>query len=144
MPPLGVAHRLEQLANRSEQEAAGKIQPFKYVLPLPEIFAEIAGFRESSLKVAALYAKAISHFGTEFNILHQAPIQDIRRYHHPLSVAVDRLRQDKKHFTAGYDGAHGRIWFFDKAELNTKPEQMQLFQGMSQLSDSNRRPFHYE
>jgi hypothetical protein len=54
-------------------------------------------------------------------------IQDIQRYHHQLSVAVDRLRQNKKHFTAGYDGAHGRVWFFDKTELNTKPEQMVLF-----------------
>lgn len=124
---IGVAHRVEQLANRCEQEAAGQAQPFKYVLPLPEIFAEIAGFSESSLKVAALYAKAISHFGTEFNILHQAPIQDIQHYHRQLSVAIDRLRQNKKNFTAGYDGAHGRIWFFDKTELNTKPEQMLLF-----------------
>ncbi|HRO48078.1 endonuclease Q family protein [Agriterribacter sp.] len=124
---IGVAHRVEQLANRDEQEAARQVQPFKYVLPLPEILSEITGVGESSLKVTAMYAKAIAHFGSEFNILHQAPVEDIHRYHPKLSVAIDRLRQNKKHFTAGYDGAHGRVWFFEKAELNTKPEQMLLF-----------------
>lgn len=124
---IGVAHRVQQLANRDEQEATTLIQPFKYILPLPEIFAEILGFSEDSLKVTAMYAKAISWFGTEFNILQQASIEDIQRYHHKLSVAVARLRKDEKHFTAGYDGAHGRVWFFDKAELNTRSEQMALF-----------------
>ncbi len=124
---VGVAHRVEQLANRSETEAGKQAQPFQYILPLPEIFAEILGFSEDSLKVAGAYTKAISHFGSEFNILQQVPLKDIQRYNLKLSIAIDRLRQDKKHFTAGYDGKHGRVYFFDKAELNAKPAQMAMF-----------------
>ena len=124
---IGVAHRVEQLANRSVNEAARQVQPFKYVLPLPEIFAEIMGFSEDSLKVAKRYAKAISHFGNEFSILQQLPIEDIQRYDHKLSIAIDRLRHDQKHFTAGYDGVHGRIYFFHRPELHIKSQQMALF-----------------
>lgn len=124
---IGVSHRVRQLADRSEEQALQLVQPFKYVLPLPEIFSEIMGFSEDSMKVTAAYSKSISHFGNEFNILQQIPVEDISRYHHKLSLAIDRMRKDEKHFTAGYDGKHGRISFFNKEELVDKPRQIAMF-----------------
>lgn len=128
---IGVAHRVEQLANRSIEKAGEEIQPFKYILPLPEIFAEIKGIKnDKPIKTEAIrktYSKAISCFGNEFNILHHVAIEDIQRYHPALSVAIDRLRNNQQHFTAGYDGKYGNIYFFRKNELNIKAKQMMLF-----------------
>lgn len=124
---IGVAHRVEQLADRSLPDITGQCQSFQYVLPLPEILSEIMNVSEDSKTVQRQYTKAISLFGNEFNILMQAPLQDIHRFHPTLSVAIERLRKDEKHFTAGYDGAHGRIYFFNDGELNRKSEQMALF-----------------
>ncbi len=128
---IGVSYRVEQLATRNIVEATVKVQPFKYVLPLPEILAEIAGIRSKTPieteKIQKLYSKAISRFGNEFDILHQVPIEDIRNYHYRLSVAIERMRNNEKHFTAGYDGEYGSIYFFNEGELNAKPAQMALF-----------------
>ncbi|MGH2565920.1 MAG: hypothetical protein ACRDE5_15490, partial [Ginsengibacter sp.] len=98
------------------------------VLPLPEIISEIVGFSEDSLKVKMAYTKAISAFGNEFTILHQASLNDLHNYDRKLGIAVERLREDKKHFTTGYDGIHGQISFFEENELRQlKPAQMELF-----------------
>ncbi len=124
---IGVAHRVEQLADRSAQEAENHFQPFQYVLPLPEILSEVMGFNDAGKAVKKKYAQAISRFGNEFDMLLRTPIADIRRFHPTLSLAIDRLRRDKKQVTPGYDGEHGRIRFFDGAELQRKPEQITLF-----------------
>lgn len=125
---IGTATRVEQLADRSVSEAQKLIQPFKYVLPLAEIFSEISGFSEVSNKVLKLYSKAINYFGNEFDILQKISLEDIEQYDKKLSIAISRLREDKKHFTAGYDGEYGSIFFFKENELEQmKPAQMELF-----------------
>jgi PHP family Zn ribbon phosphoesterase len=58
-----------------------------------------------------IYIKAISYFGNEFDILHRVPLEDIHRIHPILCVAVKRLHNNQKHFTAGYDREYGRIYF---------------------------------
>ncbi|MFT3703534.1 MAG: endonuclease Q family protein [Agriterribacter sp.] len=124
---IGVAHRVEQLANRIQGEAKTLAESFQYILPLSEIMAEYMGFKnDDGAKVKREYTKAITRFGNEFNMLHHAPLQDIHRFHPTLSIAIERLRKDQKHFSAGYDGEYGKIYFFNDGEL-LKPEQMALF-----------------
>lgn len=126
---IGVSLRVEQLANQNL--TLEKVQPFKYVLPLPEVFAEILNIKADvplhTKSVKELYTKAISHFGNEFDILHQVPLEDILRYNHKLSIAIERLRNNEKHFTAGYDGVYGKINFFNDGELNETQKQLSLF-----------------
>lgn len=124
---IGVAHRVEQLADRSAQEAENHFQPFQYILPLPEILSEIMGFNETSIAVKKKYAQAIAYFGNEFDMLLHTPLADIHRFHSVLSIAIDRLRRDEKQVIPGYDGKHGSVHFFDGDEQQRKPEQMTLF-----------------
>lgn len=127
---IGVSYRVEQLAT-GKAAAANAKQPFKYILPLPEIFAEIVGLHPHHAvekeRVKRLYVKAISTFGNEFNILHCAPLEDIQRHHYKLAIAIERLRSNQKNFIAGYDGEYGRINFFKEGELEEKKKQMALF-----------------
>lgn len=126
---VGVSHRVEQLATREAEAVI--TQPFKYVLPLPEVFAEILGVKASNpleaLRVAKEYAKAVSCFGNEFAILHKALLEDLERHHRKLSISIERLRNNEKRFTAGYDGRYGRIYFFEKEELKEQKKQLMLF-----------------
>ena len=124
---IGAAHRVEQLADRPAQETVNPSQPFQYILPLPELLAEIMEISDTSKAVKKKYTQAISYFGNEFDALLQAPLEDIHRFHPTLSIAIERLRKDEKYFTAGYDGEHGRVYFFDDGELHRKSEQMALF-----------------
>jgi DNA helicase-2/ATP-dependent DNA helicase PcrA len=125
---IGVGRRVEQLADRSEEEAKALIQPFKYVLPLPEIIAEIIGVKEDSKdkNVGKIYASAISCFGNEFDILQKISLTDIERHDRRLAISIARLREDKKQFTAGYDGVHGHIRFLEKKK-KPQSKQMDLF-----------------
>ena len=126
---IGASLRVEQLANQNTIQQ--NTQPFKYVLPLPDVFAEILNIKaETPLKtaqVARAYIKAISRFGNEFDLLHNIPLEDIYAYHPKLSIAIERLRNNEKHFTAGYDGIYGNILFFNDGELNKKHKQLALF-----------------
>ncbi|CAN5675441.1 hypothetical protein BH10BAC2_BH10BAC2_02610 [soil metagenome] len=125
---IGVARRVQQLADRTAEEARNHLKPFKYVLPLSEIFSEILGYSEDSQKVKQVYSRAISTLGNEFDILHNLPTKDLHRYDRKLAIAITRLREDKKHFTAGFDNTHGRIYFFNNGELRSaKPVQTTLF-----------------
>ena len=124
---IGVAHRIEQLADRCTQEAENYFQPFQYILPLPEILSEVMGFNDAGKAVKKKYTQAISRFGNEFDMLLRTPIADIHRFHPTLSLAIDRLRRDEKRVIPGYDGEHGRVRFFDGDELQRKPEQTTLF-----------------
>jgi PHP family Zn ribbon phosphoesterase len=100
-------------------------------LPLPEVLAEIKGIKNDipvkTKTVKEVYTKAISYFGNEFDILHHVSLKDIHRFHPTLSVAIERLRNNQKHITAGYDGEYGRVYFFNEDELNGKKLQMELF-----------------
>jgi len=128
---IGVSLRVEQLANQNIEFATLNTQPFKYILPLPEIYAEILNIKaEKPLDTATVttaYTKAISHFGNEFDILHEIPLDDMHRFNPKLSIAIERLRKNEKHFTAGYDGIYGKIRFFNDDELATKQTQLALF-----------------
>jgi uncharacterized protein (TIGR00375 family) len=128
---IGVSHRVEQLANKNVVESTKDVQPFKYILPLPEVLAEIKGIKNDipvkTKTIKEVYTKAISYFGNEFDILHHVSLKDIHRFHPTLSVAIERLRNNQKHFTAGYDGEYGRVYFFNEDELNGKKLQMELF-----------------
>lgn len=66
------------------------VQPFQYVLPLLEIFAEMKGIKSGkpldTKIVRDIYSKAISFFGNEFDILHDVSLEDVYRYHPKLSM----------------------------------------------------------
>ncbi|MFT4153704.1 endonuclease Q family protein [Parafilimonas sp.] len=126
---IGVSHRVQQLANCKAVKE--NIQPFKYVLPLPEIFAELLNIKSDTplhtVSVAKAYTKAIAYFGNEFDILHKVALEDIQRYYPKLATAINRLRNNEKQAVAGYDGIYGRINFFNEYELNEKQKQLALF-----------------
>jgi DNA helicase-2/ATP-dependent DNA helicase PcrA len=119
---VGVLHRVEKLADRSEEEAtppptAGEV---KSLVPLPEIMAEITGVGPSSKRVAASYDEALAKLGPELAILEDLPIEDIARTGSPLlGEAVSRLRAGRVIREAGYDGEYGVIRLFAEGELAT-------------------------
>lgn len=127
---IGVSYRVEQLATSKQEKSAIETQVFKYVLPLPEIFAEIINLKSDNAigkqKVQQSYTRAISFFGNELDILHQAPLVDIKKYNYKLSIAIERLRKNEKKYIAGYDGKYGQIRFFDEGELDGN-KQLPLF-----------------
>ncbi len=117
---VGVLHRVEVLADRSEDEVtppptAGDVAS---LVPLPEVLSELVDSGPSSKTVARHYDRLLATLGSELSILEDVPVEDITRSASPLlAEAVTRLRAGAVIRESGYDGEYGVIRLFDEAEL---------------------------
>jgi DNA helicase II / ATP-dependent DNA helicase PcrA len=117
---IGVEHRVEVLADRSEAQAlpppsAGTVSN---LVPLPEILSELTASGAASRAVARGYDQAIGKLGAELSILQSVPVEDIARAGSSLlAEAITRLRAGKVISEAGYDGEYGVIRLFEENEL---------------------------
>jgi len=117
---IGVEHRVEVLADRSEAQAlppptAGTVCN---LVPLPEILSELTASGATSRTVARGYDQAIAKLGPELPILQSVPVEDIARAGSSLlAEAITRLRAGKVICEAGYDGEYGIIRLFEENEL---------------------------
>ena len=126
---VGVAHRVEKLADRSEAEAvppptAGSVTS---LVPLPEILSEIAGSGVGSKQVVHSYDRAIAALGPELTVLGEMPVEDVARVDPLLGEAVTRLRAGSVIRQAGYDGEYGVIRLFEEGELDRLAGHQLLF-----------------
>ncbi|WP_159589976.1 UvrD-helicase domain-containing protein [Chelativorans xinjiangense] len=117
---VGVAHRVELLADRSEAEAvppltAGEVAS---LVPLPEMLSEILGSGVASKAVGHAYDRATAALGPELSVLAEVPVEDIGRADSLLGEAVARLRAGAVIRQAGYDGEYGVIRLFEEGELD--------------------------
>jgi len=116
---VGVAHRVELLADRTEAEAsppstAGEVTS---LVPLPEILSEITGSGVASKAVTQAYDRATATLGSELSVLAEVPVEDVARTAPLLGEALNRLRSGAVVRQAGYDGEYGAIRLFEDREL---------------------------
>ena len=128
---IGVLHRVEALADRSEAEAkppatAGTVEN---LVPLPEMISEIAGAGPSSQTVERSYDRVIGALGPELSILEEVPVEDIAAKESALlAEAIARLRAGKVIRDAGYDGKYGTIHLFEEGEVKRLSAVGMLFE----------------
>lgn len=131
---IGVMHRVEELADRPEGDKPARTHPYRNLIPLPEILAEVEGAGAGSKRVQGVYFELLSTLGNELHILLDAPLEQIAKRHTPLlAEAVRRMRVGEVQIAGGYDGEYGVIQIFgagEKAGL-TAP-QLGLFAGEQQ------------
>src|SRR5262249_37875986 len=118
---VGVLHRVDMLADRSEEETkppptAGRAEN---LVPLPEVLAEINGTGAASKAVERSYDRLVAALGPELAILDAVPVEDISRASSSLlGEAIARLRAGHVIREAGYDGEYGVIRLFEQRELH--------------------------
>jgi len=147
---VGVMHRVEQLAGRTEEELRIRKQElsgtqikgifsdtfpdrpaFVMLVPLQEILAEAIGGLPASQNVQNEYKKLTDSFGGEFEVLLGTSIPDISKISGPrIAEAIDRVRRGEIVVDPGFDGVFGivKIWGNEKekAAEQTK-DQLSLF-----------------
>ena len=114
---VGVAHRVEMLADRDEPVPPPTAGPVTSLVPLPEILSEIVGTSVASKAVAEAYNRVTAALGPELDILCTLPAEDIAAIHPLLAEAVTRLRAGSVIRQAGFDGEYGVIRLFGDGEL---------------------------
>jgi uncharacterized protein (TIGR00375 family) len=131
---IGVLHRVEALADRSEEQAqppptAGEVSN---LVALPEVLGEIAASGPQSKTVERIYSRLLAALGSELSILQSVPLEDIARADSSLvAEAVARLRAGQVIRDAGYDGEYGVIRLFQDDELRRHTNGGLLFEGLN-------------
>jgi uncharacterized protein (TIGR00375 family) len=114
---VGVAHRVEKLADRADGARQEGTLPHYSMIPLAEIIAETLDVGVASKRVDRMYQNLIEQLGNEFTILMDTSLDDIERAGSALiREAVLRVRTGKVHIAPGYDGEFGTIKIFEDSE----------------------------
>jgi len=108
---IGVLHRVYDLADRPYGFRHEKAIPYKRLVPLKEIIAEVLKIGVSSKKVEQMRKILINSIGPEFYILLEAPIDDIIKYSgiEDMGLAVEAMRKEKVKIKPGFDGVFGEV-----------------------------------
>ncbi|MGB9757095.1 MAG: endonuclease Q family protein [Candidatus Bipolaricaulaceae bacterium] len=119
---VGVMHRVEELADRPPGEKPGSAIPYRSLVPLQEIIAQVLGQAPETRGVLAQYLKVIQRFGAEFPVLLDVPAPDVEREFPKLGRALEKVRRGELSIRPGYDGVYGEI----KINLE-EPRELSLF-----------------
>jgi len=124
---IGVMHRVEELADRSEVRDAGLRVPYKNLVPLNEVIAEACERTPECQTVWDLYFRFIREFGNEHAILAEIPVPELTRLHpERVGLGIERMRKGLLKISPGHDGEYGTIHLFEKEEEKSASGTAQL------------------
>lgn len=117
---VGVMHRVEALADRTEGYRPPAAPSYRSIIPLPEILAEALQVGVNSKAVERAYFKLLEALGNEFSILMDAPLEAIvAAGSSGIAEGIARMRSGKVNIAPGFDGEFGKIRLFEEVK---KPE----------------------
>ncbi len=125
---IGVLNRVAELADRPEGFKPKNAIPFKSLVPLVEIIAEVLGRGVGTKEVEKQYQNLIDKLGSEFDILLKASAENLRAATLPeITEGIIRVREGKISVEPGFDGVYGKVKIFSQAERNKSIKQGLLF-----------------
>lgn len=119
---IGVAARVEELADREEGFMPGNAKPFKSIIPLSELIAAVIKSPVASKKVWGVFNALIAGYGNEFDVLLNAEPESLSKVADEKIIdAVIRNRNMQLRVRPGYDGVYG-VPMLDEADFDVRDD----------------------
>ena len=124
----GVMHRVEILADQPAGHRAQRALPYRSVVPLVELIAEVRGAGVNTKGVTEVYHQLLASLGNEFEILMNVPIATIEENAGMLlALAIQRMREGNVTIAPGYDGEYGTVRLLSQEDRQSHASQTSLF-----------------
>ena len=125
---IGVADRIEQLADRSEGYKRKNAVPFISLVPLHELIAAVYDIKQLyAKKVWDIYTQLIEVFRNEFNVLLNVEYEDlIKVVHKNLADVIIKNRDGNLQIKHGYDGVYGQVILNEQEKVSTQKKLSQF------------------
>ena len=126
---VGVAQRIEALADREEGFVPKNAVPFKNLIPLSEIIAGSIGEKVESKRVWEEFYRLTNAFGNEFNVVLDAEEKELKKItSEKIANNIMRNRLQEIPFKPGYDGVYGVPLFEGNEDIDEKKDQVKVKQ----------------
>jgi uncharacterized protein (TIGR00375 family) len=107
---IGVLNRIQELANQAEGYRPEGAIPYKSLVPLEEIIADVLHATVASQQVKTEYEKLVKAFGSEFSVLLGPTFEELKSATlAEVAQGIINVRDGKVQKIAGYDGVFGKI-----------------------------------
>ena len=124
---VGVMNRIDKLADREIGFKPSEAVPFKNMIPLDQIIADIKQKAVNTVGVGREYQATIQRLGSEFDILFKIPDEELLKKLPPaIARGIINVRQGKVNILPGYDGEYGKIQIINQEDKEGE-KQLTLF-----------------
>ncbi len=107
---LGVSERIEVISTSSEPIHPDHRPLYINAVPLIDIIRSVKNIKStSSTTVLNTYNKIIKELGTEFDIIIEVPIEEIKKFDEKIAKVIEAIRGNKIEYTPGGGGTYGQI-----------------------------------
>lgn len=133
---IGVLNRIRELADRPEGFKPDGAIPYKSLVPLQEIIADIFGSLVTNPRVKSEYEKLVKAFGGEFCVLLGPSAEDLVKITSPeIAQGIIDAREGRVELVAGYDGVFGHVKIAKTGSKSIKanPEAAKIIPPQKQL-----------
>jgi uncharacterized protein (TIGR00375 family) len=125
---VGVMSRVAELSDRAYGSIPENAIPFKRMIPLEEIIADVLQKGTGTKAVETQYQSLVHRCGSEFAILMEMPEDELHaQLPQQIADAVMCVRNEQVEIRPGFDGEYGRIKVVSGDSADSGSEQLTLF-----------------